>query len=84
MHPNELSCFHCGGNHQSNECQDQPDKEGDMNAVEAGTKCDVKGFIARKSAPGIKLWKCSAGFYYRLSELQGNDWECHDMDPELH
>ena len=51
-------------------------------AVEAGVRCKLRGYIARKSDPKIKLWKDSVGFYQCLPNLPGNDWETFDPEGE--
>ena len=53
-----------------------------MNAIEAGGKCKVRGFISQKSVPEITLWKNTVGFYQCLPNLPGNDWEHHDPEGE--
>ena len=53
-----------------------------MNAIEAGEICKVRGYIAQKSMPDIRLWKNSMGFYQCLPNLPGNDWECYDPEGE--
>lgn len=53
-----------------------------MDAKEAGQNCKVRGFIAQKSNPEVKLWKNSVGFYQCLPNLPGKDWECHDPEGE--
>ena len=53
-----------------------------MEAIEAGEKCHVRGYIARESDPKIKLWKNDVGFYQCLPNLPGDDWETNDPEAD--
>ena len=53
-----------------------------MTAKEAGEICKVRGYIAQKSVPEIKVWKNTHGFYQCLPNLPGDDWETNDPEGE--
>ena len=57
-----------------------------MKIKEAAEQCKVRGYIARKKLPHVKIWKNRRFFEIEVSDIslydQHSDWDCFDPEGE--